>query len=107
MHPRLPEGVNPRKMLVLANTMHAGERTQTPQLFRKMSRAIRKLDSYARRRTIGRLAFAYGAQLKHRGPDSRAHDRAVPELAHRVEPVAHGAALGQRHLAQALAPPRL
>jgi heterodisulfide reductase subunit D len=39
--PACPEGVNPRKMLVLANTMHAGERTQTPQLFRKMSRAIR------------------------------------------------------------------
>jgi Fe-S oxidoreductase len=28
-------------MLVLANTMHAGEHAQTPQLFRKMSRAIR------------------------------------------------------------------
>jgi Fe-S oxidoreductase len=28
-------------MLVLANTIHSGERTQTPQLFRKMSRAIR------------------------------------------------------------------
>lgn len=39
--PACPEGVNPRKMLVLANTMHAGERTQTPQLFRKVSRAIR------------------------------------------------------------------
>ena len=39
--PACPEGVNPRKMLVLVNTMHAGERTQTPQLFRKMSRAIR------------------------------------------------------------------
>ncbi len=39
--PACPEGVNPRKMLVLANTMHSGERNQTPQLFRKMSRAIR------------------------------------------------------------------
>ena len=39
--PQCPEGVNPRKMLVLANTMRAGERTGTPQLFRKMSRAIR------------------------------------------------------------------
>jgi heterodisulfide reductase subunit D len=39
--PVCPENVNPRKMLVLANTMHAGERTATPQLFRKMSRAIR------------------------------------------------------------------
>jgi heterodisulfide reductase subunit D len=39
--PACPEGVNPRKMLVLANTMRAGERTATPQLFRKMSRAIR------------------------------------------------------------------
>ncbi len=39
--PACPEGVNPRKMLVLANTVHAGERTHTPQLFRKMSRAIR------------------------------------------------------------------
>jgi heterodisulfide reductase subunit D len=39
--PACPEGVNPRKMLVLANTMHSGERTRTPQLFRKMSRAIR------------------------------------------------------------------
>jgi heterodisulfide reductase subunit D len=39
--PACPEGVNPRKMLVLANTMHAGGHTETPQLFRKMSRAIR------------------------------------------------------------------
>src|SRR5258708_21969326 len=66
-----------------------------------------KLDSHARRRAIGRFALAYGAQLEHRGPDSRANARAVLELAHRVEPVAHGAALGQRHLAQALAPHRL
>ena len=28
-------------MLVLANTIHSGEHTRTPQLFRKMSRAIR------------------------------------------------------------------
>src|SRR5690242_7829621 len=26
--PACPEGVNPRKMLVLANTMHAGDRTE-------------------------------------------------------------------------------
>jgi heterodisulfide reductase subunit D len=39
--PACPEGVNPRKMLVLTNTIHSGEGTRTPQLFRKMSRAIR------------------------------------------------------------------
>src|SRR5260370_17338613 len=39
--PASPEGVNPRKMFVLANTIHSGERTQTPQLFRNMSRPIR------------------------------------------------------------------
>jgi Fe-S oxidoreductase len=39
--PACPEGVNPRKMLVLANTMDSAERKRTPQVFRKMSRAIR------------------------------------------------------------------
>lgn len=39
--PACPEGVNPRKMLVLANTLRAREERQTPELFRKMSRAIR------------------------------------------------------------------
>jgi heterodisulfide reductase subunit D len=39
--PACPEGVNPRKMLMLANTLRAGEERQTPELFRKMARAIR------------------------------------------------------------------
>lgn len=39
--PACPEGVNPRKMLVLANTLRAREESRTPELFRKMSRAIR------------------------------------------------------------------
>lgn len=39
--PACPEGVNPRKMLVLANTLAARAERKTPELFRKMSRAIR------------------------------------------------------------------
>jgi heterodisulfide reductase subunit D len=39
--PVCPESINPRKMLVLANTVRASEERQTPELFRKMSRAIR------------------------------------------------------------------
>ena len=39
--PACPEGVNPRKMLVLANTLRAREERRTPELFRRMSRAIR------------------------------------------------------------------
>jgi Fe-S oxidoreductase len=39
--PACPEGVNPRRMLVLANTVRAPEERRTPELFRKMSRAIR------------------------------------------------------------------
>ncbi|MBI1735115.1 MAG: (Fe-S)-binding protein [Candidatus Rokubacteria bacterium] len=39
--PACPEGVNPRKMLVLANTLRASEERRTPELFRKMSRAVR------------------------------------------------------------------
>lgn len=39
--PACPESVNPRRMLVLANTVRAREEAQTPELFRKMSRAIR------------------------------------------------------------------
>lgn len=39
--PACPEGINPRKMLVLANTLRAREEGRTPELFRKMSRAIR------------------------------------------------------------------
>jgi heterodisulfide reductase subunit D len=39
--PACPEGVNPRKMLMLANTVDAAKgATATPQLFRKMARAI-------------------------------------------------------------------
>lgn len=41
--PACPEAVNPRKMLVLANTLRARADGQTPELFRKMSRAIRLL----------------------------------------------------------------
>lgn len=39
--PACPEGINPRKMLVLVSTLRAREEGQTPELFRKMSRAIR------------------------------------------------------------------
>jgi heterodisulfide reductase subunit D len=39
--PACPESVNPRKMLVLANTLRAAEERRTPELFRKMARAIR------------------------------------------------------------------
>ena len=39
--PACPEGVNPRQMIMLANTRDARHGTATPQLFRKMSRAIR------------------------------------------------------------------
>lgn len=39
--PECPEGINPRKMLMLANTLDAREGSATPQLFRKMARGIR------------------------------------------------------------------
>ena len=39
--PACPEGVNPRQMIMLANTRDARHGTATPQLFRKMARAIR------------------------------------------------------------------
>lgn len=39
--PACPEGVNPRQMIMLANTRDASRGTRTPQLFRKMARAIR------------------------------------------------------------------
>jgi len=39
--PACPEGVNPRQMIMLANTRDARHGTSTPQLFRKMARAIR------------------------------------------------------------------
>ena len=39
--PACPEGINPRRMLMLANTVEAEQDSPTPQLFRKMSRAIR------------------------------------------------------------------
>jgi heterodisulfide reductase subunit D len=39
--PACPEGVNPRQMIMLANTRDARHGTPTPQLFRKMARAIR------------------------------------------------------------------
>ncbi|MBT3330210.1 MAG: (Fe-S)-binding protein [Rhodospirillaceae bacterium] len=39
--PSCPEGVNPRRMLMLANTVEAEQDSPTPQLFRKMSRSIR------------------------------------------------------------------
>lgn len=38
-----PEGVNPRKMLMLANIRDAEKATRTPLLFRKMTRAIKLL----------------------------------------------------------------
>lgn len=39
--PACPEGVNPRQMIMLANTREGRHGTRTPQLFRKMARAIR------------------------------------------------------------------
>lgn len=39
--PACPESVNPRQMIMLANTCDARHGTATPQLFRKMARAIR------------------------------------------------------------------
>jgi heterodisulfide reductase subunit D len=39
--PACPEAINPRRMLMLANTVEAEQDSPTPQLFRKMSRAIR------------------------------------------------------------------
>jgi heterodisulfide reductase subunit D len=41
--PACPEGVNPRRMIMLANTQDARRGGSTPQLFRKMSRAIRMM----------------------------------------------------------------
>lgn len=39
--PACPEHVNPRKMLVLLNTVRAREEQVAPELFRKMARAVR------------------------------------------------------------------
>lgn len=39
--PACPEAINPRRMLMLANTVEAEQNSATPQLFRKMSRSIR------------------------------------------------------------------
>jgi len=39
--PACPEGINPRTMLMLANTKSAEQHSETPVLFRKMARAIR------------------------------------------------------------------
>lgn len=39
--PACPEAINPRTMLMLANTASATEHTETPKLFRKMARAVR------------------------------------------------------------------
>ncbi len=39
--PACPEAINPRRMLMLANTVEAEEDSPTPQLFRKMARSIR------------------------------------------------------------------
>ena len=39
--PACPEGVNPRRMLMLANTVDARNGNPTPELFRKMARAVR------------------------------------------------------------------
>lgn len=39
--PACPEGVNPRQMVMLAQTRNVRHNPRTPQLFRKMSRAIR------------------------------------------------------------------
>ncbi len=39
--PACPEGINPRRLIMLASTMAAREAAETPHLFRRMSRAIR------------------------------------------------------------------
>ena len=39
--PACPEGLNPRRMLMLAGTLSAADGGETPQLFRKMARSIR------------------------------------------------------------------
>lgn len=39
--PACPEGVNPRRLLMLANARESRQGTATPELFRKMSRSIR------------------------------------------------------------------
>lgn len=39
--PACPEAINPRKMLALAGARSASHRSRTPELFRRMSRAIR------------------------------------------------------------------
>lgn len=41
--PACPEGVNPRQMVILALTQSAQSKGQTPQLFRRMSRAIKMM----------------------------------------------------------------
>ena len=41
--PACPEGVNPRQLIMLATTQEARQHTETPHLFRKMSRAIRTM----------------------------------------------------------------
>jgi len=41
--PACPEQVNPRRMIMLANTLDARHGGATPQLFRKMARAIRMM----------------------------------------------------------------
>ncbi|HVL57109.1 MAG TPA: (Fe-S)-binding protein [Burkholderiaceae bacterium] len=41
--PACPEGINPRRMVMLASTQHARHDSATPQLFRKMARAIRTM----------------------------------------------------------------
>ena len=39
--PECPENINPRRMIMLANTAESRQGSETPQLFRKMARAIR------------------------------------------------------------------
>jgi Fe-S oxidoreductase len=39
--PACPEGVNPRKMLLLANIKDSAVATRTPQIFRKMARGVK------------------------------------------------------------------
>ena len=39
--PACPESINPRRMIMLANTAESKQGSETPQLFRKMARAIR------------------------------------------------------------------
>ena len=41
--PACPEGVNPRQLIMLASTQEARQNSETPHLFRKMSRAIRTM----------------------------------------------------------------